>query len=124
MPHISNTNPPRFEIPGASFVSVAAPSRGSTENAMWRTTVAPNTVGLEHHVTREEIVVAIRGQGVVLIGGDQYPLSPGDAFAVPAFTDFRLGCASDEAFEALTVLPAGARAVVPGKPSFQPPWSI
>ena len=124
MPHISNTSPPRFEIPGAVFLGVAAPSRGSTENAMWRTTVEPNTVGLEHHMTREEIFVAIRGQGVVHIGGDQYPLSPGDAFAIPAFTDFRLECAGDEAFEALTVLPAGGRAVVPGKPSFQPPWSI
>lgn len=124
MPHISNTNPPRFDIPGAAFVGIAAPSRGSAENAMWRTTVEPNTVGLEHHMTREEIIVAVSGQGVVHIGADRYPLSPGDAFAIPAFTDFRLGCAGDEPFEALTVLPAGSRAVVAGKPSFQPPWSI
>lgn len=124
MPHISNSDAPRFEIPGASFIGIATPSRGSAENAIWRTTVAPNTVGLDHHMTREEIIVAVRGRGVVHIGAEQYPLSPGDAFAIPAFTDFRLACAGDEPFAALTVLPAGSRAVVAGKPSFQPRWSI
>lgn len=124
MPFIDNTNPPRFDIPGASFASIAAPSRGSEENAVWRTKVEPNTTGLEHHMTREEIIVAISGRGVVHIGSDRHPLSPGDAFAVPAFTDFRLACEGDDAFEAVTVMPTGSRAVVAGKPSFQPPWSI
>ncbi len=124
MPFIDNTNAPRFEIPGASFASIAAPSRGSEENAVWRTRVAPNTAGLEHHMTREEIILAVSGNGVVHIGGDRYPLLPGDAFAIPAFTNFSLACAGDTPFEAITVLPAGSRAVVAGKPSFQPPWSI
>lgn len=124
MPFIDNTNAPRFEIPGVSFASIAAPSRGSEENAVWRTTVEPNSKGLEHHMTREEIILAIRGKGVVHIGSDHYPLSPGDAFAIPAFTNFSLGCDGDAPFEAITVLPARSRAVVAGKPSFQPPWSI
>lgn len=124
MPLIDNANPPRFEIPGVSFAGVAAPSRGSAENAVWRTTVAPDSPGLEHHMTREEIIIALSGQGVVHIGDDRYPLAPGDAFAVPAFTDFRIACEGDAPFEAITVLPAGGRAVVAGKPSFQPPWSI
>lgn len=124
MPFIDNTNAPRFQIPGVSFAGIAAPSRGSQENAVWRTTVEPNTTGLEHHMTREEIIVAIGGKGVVHIGDYRYPLSPGDAFAIPAFTNFSLACAGDTPFEAITVLPAGSRAVVAGKPSFQPPWSI
>jgi mannose-6-phosphate isomerase-like protein (cupin superfamily) len=124
MPFIDNTNAPRFEIPGVSFASIAAPSRGTEENAVWRTTVSPNTLGLEHHMTREEIILAVTGQGVIHIGSDQYPLTPGDAFAVPAFTNFRLAGAGDAPFEAITVLPAGSHAVVAGKPSFQPPWSI
>lgn len=124
MPLIDNTNPPRFDIPGVSFTSLAAPSRGSQENAMWRATVAPRTEGAIHHMTREEIILAVRGDGVVHIGGNRHSLSPGDAFAVPAFTDFQLECQGDIPFEALVVLPAGGRAVIPGQPSFQPPWSI
>ena len=124
MPLINNANPPSFEIPGVSFVNVAAPSRGSVENAIWRTRVEPNSLGLEHHMTREEIIVAVNGKGVVQIGADRYELAPGDAFAVPAFTSFRLGSSGDEPFEAVTVLPAGSHAVVAGKPSFQPPWSV
>lgn len=124
MPYIDNSNAPRFEIPGVSFASIAAPSRGSEENAVWRTRVEPNTLGLEHHMTREEIVVAVKGRGVIHIGSDRHELTPGDAFAIPAFTNFRLACAGDDPFEAITVLPAGSHAVVDGKPSFQPPWSI
>ncbi len=124
MPLIDNTNPPRFDIPGVSFTSLAAPSRGSEENAMWRASVAPNTQGVVHHMTREEIILAISGTGIVRIGSDAHPLSPGDTFAVPAFTDFRLESGGETPFEALVVLPVGGRAVVAGQPSFQPPWSI
>jgi quercetin dioxygenase-like cupin family protein len=75
-------------------------------------------------VTREEIIVAVQGQGTVTVGADAHVLRPGDAFAVPAFIDFKLDCAGDTPFEAMVVLPAGGRAVVADQPSFQPPWSI
>jgi mannose-6-phosphate isomerase-like protein (cupin superfamily) len=124
MPHIDNANPPRFEIPGVTFTNLAAPSRGSRENAMWRASVAPHTEGTVHHMTREEIILAVGGEGVVRIGDDRHSLAPGDVFAVPAFTDFRLESRGDGPFEAIVVLPVGGRAVVTGQPSFQPPWSI
>lgn len=124
MPLIDNTSPPNFAIEGVAFTSLAAPSRGSQENAMWRVTVAPRTQGVVHHMTREELILATGGEGVVQIGADRYMLSPGDVFAVPAFTNFRLESRSDAPFEAIAVLPAGGHAVIPGQPSFQPPWSI
>ena len=124
MPKIDNTNPPRFDIPGVGFTGIAAPSRGTQETALWRALVAPGSDGAVHQVTREEIILAVSGEGVVRIGGEAHRLSPGDAFAVPPFSDFQVGCAGDAPFEAVFVLPAGARAIVADRPAFQPPWSV
>lgn len=123
MPKIDNTNTPSFDMAGVTFTSIAAPSRGSSENGMWRARIAPGE-GVLHHMTREEIIIAIAGEGQVRVGGETFKLSPGDAFAVPAFTDFRVESAGSQTFEAMVVLPAGGRAVIGDQPSFQPPWSV
>lgn len=124
MPKIDNTRAPRFEIPGVTFTAIASPSRGASETAVWRASVAPHTAGALHHMTREEIIVATRGTGVIRIDGTDYRLNPGDAFAVPAFADFQLECVGEDPFEATVVLPVGGRAVLPNQPAFPPPWSL
>lgn len=125
MPLMNNTNSPSYDdIPGVRFAPIASPSRGTTESAMWRATVAPHTEGLLHHMTCEEILLAVRGTGLVRIGESTHILNPGDAFAVPAFTDFRLEAKGDAPFEAVVVLPVGGRGVIAGQPSFVPPWSV
>jgi len=124
MPLIDNSAPKTFDIPGVRFSPVASPSRGSLETAIWRAVVAPDTTGGVHHVTREEIIVALSGTGRVRLGDAEHLLSPGDAFAVPPFTDFQLEAAGASPFEAMVVLPVGGHAVVAGRPSFAPPWSL
>lgn len=124
MPKIDNANPPRFTIPGVEFTAVAAPSRGTGETAVWRASVAPGSDGAIHQMTREEIIVAVAGKGTIRIAGEAHRLVPGDAFAVPPFTDFQVGSTAAAPFEAIFILPAGARAVVAGQPAFQPPWSV
>jgi quercetin dioxygenase-like cupin family protein len=124
MPVIDNSQSPTFELAGVTFTGIAAPSRGSRETAIWRARIAPNTPGVVHHMTREEIIVTTRGEGRVQIGGDTHALRPGDAFAVPAFTEFALECAGEIAFEAMVILPVGGRAVIANEPAFVPPWSV
>ena len=123
MPKIDNSNSSSFDMHGVTFTGIAAPTRGSSESAVWRARIVPGE-GVLHHMTREEIIVALAGEGQVRMGDEVFPLQPGDAFAVPAFTDFRLEASGGAPFEAMVVLPAGGRAVIGGQPSFQPPWSI
>lgn len=124
MPLMNNSDTQAIEMNGVSFAPIAAPSRGAQESVMWRTTVAPGIPGALHHLTREELILAVSGNAVVHIGGESQPLAPGDAFAVPAFTDFRVDCVGDAPFEFVAVLPAGGRAVMPGKPAFALPWAL
>jgi len=61
MPMISASDAPRFDIPGVRFTGLAAPSRGSRENSVWRVRIEPGTPANVHRLSREEIIVAIEG---------------------------------------------------------------
>jgi quercetin dioxygenase-like cupin family protein len=112
------------DIPGLSVCGLAAPSRGARETCVWRITIAPHTSGTPHAVSREEIFVALAGQGRVEIDGEDLPVAVGDTLIVPAGRSFSLSNPGDEPFTALTVLPVEGRAVLPGGQAFCPPWAV
>jgi quercetin dioxygenase-like cupin family protein len=124
MPHIPASDAPVFKIPGTTFIGLAAPSRGSCENAAWRVTLDPGTPAKVHQLSREEILIATAGSATALLNGNELQLNAGDALIVPAFTDFSLANPHGTAFEAIAVLPVGARAMIEGGEPFVPPWSL
>ncbi|MGO9698415.1 MAG: cupin domain-containing protein [Xanthobacteraceae bacterium] len=124
MPHIPSAEAPMFKIPGTTFTGLAAPSRGSQENAVWRVTVDPGTPARVHQLTREEILIATAGSATASISGSVINVNAGDALIVPPFTDFSLANPHQTAFEAIAVLPVGARAMIEGGDPFVPPWSL
>lgn len=104
-------------------VGLAAPSRGSTENSVWRFTLHPGNPGHAHAVSREEIFVALSGRAQVTIDGATHDLCAGDALIVPAHTVFRIAVPGDEPFDAVAILPVGAYAQAPGGAPISPPWA-
>jgi len=124
MPHISAADSPIFNLHGTQFIGLAAPSRGATENAVWRVAVAPGKAkGVPHQLSREEILVAVAGEAVAKIGGVEHAFRAGDAIIIPAFTEFSLGNAGDDPFEAIAIFPVGGRAMIAGEAPFTPPWA-
>lgn len=123
MPLIKKADAPQFALPGASFIGLAAPSRGATETAVWMVTVGPASPGLPHRLTREEVFVATAGRAVATIAGEAHEIAAGDTLVVPADTDFALGNPSSEPFTAIVAFPVGGQAVFAGKPPFTPPWA-
>jgi mannose-6-phosphate isomerase-like protein (cupin superfamily) len=124
MPKIDNSDAQTFHLHGVRFTPVASPSRGTSETGVWRARIEPGAEGVVHHMTREEILVTLAGDALVRIDGKEETLRPGDAYAVPAFTDFQLECAGESPVEVMVVLPAGGRGVIGNEPAFVPPWSI
>ena len=123
MPHIPFSRAPQFSVPNVTFTGLASPQRGSTDNSVWHVAIAPNSPGLPHQLTREEIIVAISGQAKAEIGGKLYTLEAGDAIVVPPGQDFTLSNDSKTAFTAIAVLPVGGQAVIAGEQPFTPPWA-
>lgn len=119
---VQGATAPVFNVGGTRFTGLASPSRGARETGAWRVRMAPGTEPVFHHLTREEILVAISGRARVHIDGKAQDLAAGDCAIVSAGTEFALSNPHDEPFEAVAVLPVGGAAVVDGK-SFNPPWA-
>jgi quercetin dioxygenase-like cupin family protein len=123
MPFIDCTDSPEFRIPGITFSGLASPSRGATENAVWRVRLDPASVGMTHQLTREETIVATAGRATALLDGVAHELVVGSAVIVPPHVDFALSNPHAESFEAVAVIPIGGQACMPGAAPFTPPWA-
>jgi mannose-6-phosphate isomerase-like protein (cupin superfamily) len=123
MPLITAASAPQFPIPGVTFTGLASPTRGASDTAVWKLSVAPGSVGITHQLTREEIFVCLAGTASARLGDEVLTLTPGDAMIVPPYTDFGLDNPDDTPFEALTICPVGGQAVLPGQAAFTPPWA-
>ena len=124
MTHISAADAPTFNLHGTEFTGLAAPSRGATENAVWRVRVAGgHPKGVTHQLSREEILVAVHGRAIARIGDIEHVFAEGDAIIIPAFTDFSLSNPGGEAFVAIAIFPVGGRAIIAGEAPFTPPWA-
>ena len=126
MPIVTASAAPSFNLPGVPgvvFTGLAAPSRGAQENAVWRVVMQPGTPANVHRLSREEVLIAIRGSARVSIDGVQTDIEAGSAVIVPPDTDFALFNPGSEPFEAIAVLPVGGQATVPGAAPFTPPWA-
>ena len=117
-------NAPRFDIPDVQFTGFASPSRGASENSVWRVRIAAGSAGVPHRLTREEILVAISGNARATLGGKTFDFPAGATLIVPPETDFALANPGSEPFEAIAVLPVGGAARIGGDAPFTPPWAL
>ncbi len=120
---IKAADAPTFTIPGLTVTGLASPSRGAAETSAWRIEITPGSDGAAHSVDKEEIFVALRGQALATVDGDQHQLAAGDTLIVAPGTMFNLANPHDEPFEAVAVQPVGGLATLPGAAPFPPPWT-
>lgn len=123
MPLITAAEAPRFENDHATFIGLAAPSRGSTENSAWRLTIKPGVNAPAHALDREEIFIALSGSMTVTMADETFTVTAGDALIVPAHQQFAMSNPSSDPFEAVVVLPVGGQGLIPGQPPIIAPWA-
>lgn len=124
MPIIRAEEAPSFVVADLAVVGLAAPSRGSRENSVWRFSLASSAPGVAHSVDREEIFIAIAGCAVAMVGDERIEVRAGDALIVPPGQVFSLSNPGPEPFDAVAVAPVGVRAKLSNGDSFAPPWSV
>jgi quercetin dioxygenase-like cupin family protein len=123
MPVIPTPPAATHELPGTRFTSLATPSRGSVETAVWQVEIEPGTQPAPHSLTREEVFVVLDGTASVEIGGVAGSASTGDAIAVPPDTTFVLANGGDDTLRLLCCLPVGGQARMGDGEPFTPPWA-
>ena len=123
MPFIANTDAPSFSLHGASFIGLASPSRGATENSVWIVTLSTDAAAVTHRLSREETFVGIGGRALAQVGNETFEITEGSALVVPANTDFKLTNPDATPFRAVAVLPVGGKATIADGQPFTPPWA-
>jgi quercetin dioxygenase-like cupin family protein len=105
------------------FTSLATPSRGTRETAVWLVEIAPHTPAMPHSLTREEVFVVLDGVANVVLDGRQSSARVGDAIVVPAGTEFALSNEDGLSLRMLCCLPVGGQGRIAGGEPFTPPWA-
>jgi mannose-6-phosphate isomerase-like protein (cupin superfamily) len=123
MPVIDRPAQPTHELPGARFISLATPSRGSSDTAVWEVRIAPGHPGTVHQLTREEVFVVLDGAGIARLDGADHAVAAGSVIVVPSRADFCLEADGADDLVALCCLPVGGQGVIGGGEPFTPPWA-
>ncbi len=122
MPIIHAPRTATHDIGALRFTSLATPSRGSSETAVWQVEIEAGAPAAPHSLTREEVFVVLDGTASVRIGDVTGLATTGDAIVVPADTEFELSNAADGVLRLLCCLPVGGQARLEGA-TFTPPWA-
>src|SRR3954463_16656735 len=75
---------PTFELGGNAITSLAAPSRGSDETALFRIDLPAGGALPAHHHDHFDVFTVTAGSATMHIGDDESQISAGDAVVVPA----------------------------------------
>lgn len=124
MPVLPTPHAPTHVQGSVAATSLATPSRGATDTAVWRVSIEPGAAPVPHRLTREEVFVVLRGNASVTFDGAPEEAGPGDAIVVPAGPLFTLSNASTEPLELLCCLPVGGQAQIDDGDPFTPPWAV
>ncbi len=114
---------PTHDLGGARLTSLATPTRGTSDIAVWHVEILPGTPATPHSLTREEIFVVLNGVAWVQIGDDRGEAVAGDAIVVPPRVDFELSNAGDQPLQLVCCLPVGGQACLTDGTTFTPPWA-
>jgi len=123
MPVLTAPAAPTHDLGGTRFTSLATPSRGCTDTAVWQVEILPGTPATPHSLTREEVFVVLQGRASVRIADEAGEAGAGDAIVVPAGVDFELANAGDGPLRLLCCLPVGGQAKLADGSTFTPPWA-
>jgi mannose-6-phosphate isomerase-like protein (cupin superfamily) len=123
MPVLHAPKTPTHELPGTRFTSLATPSRGATDTAVWKVEILPRTPATPHSLTREEVFVVLQGTASVRLAGREEVARAGDAIVVPAETDFEITNAGDNPLHLVCCMPVGGQGRLADGVAFTPPWA-
>jgi mannose-6-phosphate isomerase-like protein (cupin superfamily) len=115
---------PCFDLGSTRVTAYASPSRGSATVSAWRLVLDPGAESPLHELTGDEAFIALSGEALVELAGEQFRVGAGDGVSVPPGVPFRISNRGTEPFEAIACMAAGSRAIVGGEESIVPPWAV
>jgi len=112
---------PTFELGGNRITSLASPSRGATEAALFRTEVPPGGGLPRHHHDHIDVFAVERGTATFHLGDETFELQAGDSAVVPVGEWHYLEAGPDGITIAVTML-AGTKLIRDDGTEMVPQW--
>jgi mannose-6-phosphate isomerase-like protein (cupin superfamily) len=109
------------ELGPVKFTSLATPSLGTKETALWRIEVPVGSPPTPHSLTAEELFLVLAGSALVGMNDELQTAYEGDVIVVPANVVFTLENAGDEVLKLISCMPIAGQ-VQMGDMTFTPPW--
>jgi len=108
---------------GTSFTAYASPQRGSRELCAWHIEIPGRTMGVRHHVSREEVLYVLSGTIQASVDGRAEHAAAGDVILVPAGARFGVDNLADGPATAWVTTSVGFRGILPDGSWIAPPWT-
>ncbi|NJC68996.1 cupin domain-containing protein [Planosporangium thailandense] len=122
MPLTRDADARAHQMHGFTFRSLATPSLGSPELAVWAVDAPAGSSSPRHTMSRDEVFIVHTGRLVATIDDEKLELAPGDALTVPAGAEFAVANPFAEPARAVACTTAGMHATVGGQ-TIAPPWA-
>lgn len=112
---------PTFELGGNTITSLAAPSRGAVEAALYRVDVPPGGGLPPHRHDHLDVFTVAAGGGTFHIDDESFELTVGDSAVVPIGAEHHL-VAGDEGATIVVTMLAGTKLRTDDGSEVVPPW--
>lgn len=122
MPYLPNVAARTFTTHGVVFNSFASSATGAQRLGAWRADFSPQTPGLTHTMTEEEVLHVLEGELDIEIAEEAFTAGVGDAVLVPMGEQFRVSNSTDQPARAWVVTSLGMNAEMLSGESLSPPW--
>jgi quercetin dioxygenase-like cupin family protein len=112
---------PTHESNGNTITSLAAPARGASEVALFRTELPPGGALPRHRHDHIDVFTVDRGGGTFQVGDERSVVGVGDSVVVPIGAWHHLEAGADGA--TITVaMPGGTKLILEDGSEIVPPW--
>ncbi|TCK21171.1 cupin domain-containing protein [Pseudonocardia endophytica] len=108
--------------PNATMTTLASPTQGGTDQALWRVEMTPGAVGPLHAMDGEQVWTVLDGAAHVDVGDATEELSAGDTLVLPAGVLRRIHADPDAGMTAVVTGRGGSVASGPDRDPVVPAW--
>ncbi|MGK8524619.1 cupin domain-containing protein [Nocardia asteroides] len=118
---IRHSDTRRTETPGGVMTTLASPTQGGAQLALWRVEVPAGATGPLHFIDAEQIWTVLAGRLDVAMDGTNLTAAEGDTVILPP--NVLRQVSTRDGFTAIVTAASGARAGTPDRAgTIVPPW--
>jgi quercetin dioxygenase-like cupin family protein len=120
MPVVRSTESRRTETPNGVMTTLASPSQGDSQLAVWRVDMVPGAAGPQHVFDTDQVWAVVGGKARIDLAGDTVAVAAGDTVIMPADAQRKITAHPDAGFTAIVCAPARTRIYRSGPDAAKP----